>query len=985
MSQPRSSTSPFPASQPAVRNPQPRRKRRSPEAREAGVGRTAPTTVKGSVPRLHRRGPAVKPASPSELMVSSAAVLVIGHDGALLSVTDTARRVAGWPARSRLRGRLLDLVHPDDRRKVLRRISYLRSGIGATCSCVVRVRSATGTYRHLQVTATNHFNAPAVGGIALTIQDVTKAAVADAALRRSQQLALKAEALAHMGSWEWRRDEKWPAISDELWRIVGLKPGVQHSRPSSILRRVHPDDAERVRRAVLRSFRRGLSLDLHFRIVRPNGDVRKVHAVGEAQGRPGARCSAMVGMCLDITDLQDARDQLQLKADILRNIREGVVVTGLDGRITYWNDAASQIFGYSSQQMLGETLNKLYPGHALATDALAPILEGGEYLGEQQAQRPDGTLIWVAVRASALRDGQDRPIGAIAVATEVTERRATADRLMRLEAAVEQASDSVVIANANAQIEYVNPAFERITGYRRQDVIGKNPRILKSGLQPDSFYRAMWSTLTAGQPFAADFTNRREDGSLFEEEATISPIRDNDGEITGYVAVKRDVTSERSLQTHAERLLRERVLIADTIRGITGRETPEETAQAISRQVASMTEVATAGLFIFELDGRTAPYGFVVASGAMPTLRRVQRRRTAYLRERANEGPWIEPWADRPWHPYNEVFMRHGVRGIAYAPVRDNGSVIGFLHISSPATNWQEQLTEQMPALVEFAEIAGTLIGPSVAERTEIAAVRAAIRRVVSEVAFRPVFQPIVDLHTGSVVGYEALTRFDDGTAPDVKFAEAQEVGMGARLEIATLQAALEAARELPDYTWLNLNASPQLILAGPRLQELLAPERREIVLEVTEHVAIADYGAFRTAIGRLGPNIRIAIDDAGAGYSSLHHILELAPSIVKLDRAIVTGLEGDRARTALVAGMQHFARSTGIRLIAEGVETQGELEALRRLDVDLAQGYLLGRPAPAGGVGRGLLAPRITQAASAAARLSAQRSSKVRRAAAIA
>src|SRR5690606_33594924 len=143
-----------------------------------------------------------------------------------------------------------------------------------------------------------------------------------------------------------------------------------------------------------------------------------------------------------------------------------------------------------------------------------------------------------------------------------------------------------------------------------------------------SFYRAMWSALSAGRAWVGDFTNRHADGSLFEEEATISPIRDSEGEITGYVAVKRDVTTERRLRTKAERLVRERALIADTIRAMTGRETPEETAEAISRQVATMEGVATAGLFIFEVDGRTAPYGFVLASGAMPTLRRVPHRRT---------------------------------------------------------------------------------------------------------------------------------------------------------------------------------------------------------------------------------------------------------------------------------------------------------------------------------------------------------------------
>jgi EAL domain-containing protein (putative c-di-GMP-specific phosphodiesterase class I) len=227
------------------------------------------------------------------------------------------------------------------------------------------------------------------------------------------------------------------------------------------------------------------------------------------------------------------------------------------------------------------------------------------------------------------------------------------------------------------------------------------------------------------------------------------------------------------------------------------------------------------------------------------------------------------------------------------------------------------------------------------------------------------VFQPIVDLRRGTIVGYEALTRFTDGVAPDVRFAEAQEVGLGGRLEMATLRVAIDAARDLPADTWLNLNTSPQLILASSRLRHIIASAGRPIVLEITEHAAIADYAAFRQAIGRLGPQVRVAVDDAGAGYASLSHILELQPAFVKLDRSIVTGLEADESRAALVAGMGHFARSTGMRLVAEGVETKDELAALRRLDVDLAQGYLLGRPEPVHVVRRGRARPAAADGAS--------------------
>ena len=110
-----------------------------------------------------------------------------------------------------------------------------------------------------------------------------------------------------------------------------------------------------------------------------------------------------------------------------------------------------------------------------------------------------------------------------------------------------------MIADLDARITYVNPAFERISGYRREEVVGRNPRFLGSGVQPPSFYEAMWATLTSGGPWIADFVNRRKDGSLYTEEAVISPIRDESGTLTSYVAVKRDVTQERALEVRSVR------------------------------------------------------------------------------------------------------------------------------------------------------------------------------------------------------------------------------------------------------------------------------------------------------------------------------------------------------------------------------------------------------------------------------------------------
>jgi FOG: EAL domain len=305
-----------------------------------------------------------------------------------------------------------------------------------------------------------------------------------------------------------------------------------------------------------------------------------------------------------------------------------------------------------------------------------------------------------------------------------------------------------------------------------------------------------------------------------------------------------------------------------------------------------------------------------------------------------------------------------GGRAVAYAPVRHDEQLIGLLLIIAEQSTEDVAVIEALPALVEFADLAGALIGRDVAERTEAGRGHDHIAAIIGHQSFGPVFQPIVDLRRNEIVGYEALTRFTDGSDPETVFAAAAAVGLGAELETATLEAALAASKALPRSAWLNLNASPELILAGEPLRRLLAGISRRLVLEVTEHAPIADYPAFRAAMDSLGPKVEFAVDDTGTGFASLRHIVELRPAFVKLDRSLIAGLESDEARQAMIVGFCHFARMTGCRLIVEGIETDRELAVLRDLAIELGQGYLLGRPLPLEGMRTPLARPTHMAAA---------------------
>jgi EAL domain-containing protein (putative c-di-GMP-specific phosphodiesterase class I) len=209
------------------------------------------------------------------------------------------------------------------------------------------------------------------------------------------------------------------------------------------------------------------------------------------------------------------------------------------------------------------------------------------------------------------------------------------------------------------------------------------------------------------------------------------------------------------------------------------------------------------------------------------------------------------------------------------------------------------------------------------------------------------VFQPISNLETGGVAGVEALARFADGRGPATWFAEAQSVDLEEDLDLAAARAALAHLDQLPPGAFLSVNIAPATAVSEP-FRHLLDPLPCErIVLEITEHAQIDDYEALDETLRWMRHRGgRVAVDDAGAGFASLRHILSLAPDVIKLDISLTRNIDSDRARRALARALITFAEEIGATMIAEGIETQGELEALQELGVAYGQGFHLARPA---------------------------------------
>ena len=227
---------------------------------------------------------------------------------------------------------------------------------------------------------------------------------------------------------------------------------------------------------------------------------------------------------------------------------------------------------------------------------------------------------------------------------------------------------------------------------------------------------------------------------------------------------------------------------------------------------------------------------------------------------------------------------------------------------------------------------------------------KAAIEHIINSNKIEMYFQPIFSLTTNTLSGFESLSRFftEPYRTPDVWFNEAAQLGLGESLEMLAIRNTLEYIDKFDEACYISINTSPEHILSGALAKTFEQVDCKRIVLEVTEHTQIIDYNALREALKPLRDRgLRLAIDDAGAGFSSFQHILELEADIIKLDISLTQNINKERSKYLLAKALCGFAKAINCIILAEGIETQEELYTLRKLGVDKVQGYFIGRPAP--------------------------------------
>ncbi|MBW7903063.1 MAG: EAL domain-containing protein [Rhodocyclaceae bacterium] len=548
----------------------------------------------------------------------------------------------------------------------------------------------------------------------------------------------------------------------------------------------------------------------------------------------------------------------------------------------------------------------------------------------------------------------------------VAEKHAQDEVLRKLNRAIDQSASGIVITDAAGTIEYVNDRMLQICGYAREDMIGRNPRLLKSGETPPETYATMWQMLTAGREWRGELKNRNRSGEVFWCLESISPIFDEHGRTSHYVAVIEDINERKFAESTIERLA-----FYDPLTDLPNRRLMHqrlETAAARCQRSGRRLALLYLDLDRFKVVNDTLGHSAgdqVLKEAARrllgvlrdsDTLARLGGDEFAILLEDIDQAGDVTPVAGRIIAGMQAPFRIEDKEMVVTASV-------GISLYPTDAADI-ETLVRNADASMYLAKQAGKNTFRFFEDKINSAAIERShletdLRRALPAGQLFVVYQPKLFLGDRRVYGMEALVRWrhpDKGLiGPDRFIPVAEEIGEIDRIGEWVLRTACRQAQQ-----WLqaghelvvSVNVSPVQFRQG-RLLEAVAEVLREtglppaaLELEITESALMDDPGRSRAGLRALCDlGISLSIDDFGTGYSSLSHLKQFPVGTLKIDRSFVRDILDDGNDRAIASAVIALARSMRLEVVAEGVETEAQCELLRSLGCDRIQGYLLSRP----------------------------------------
>ncbi len=353
----------------------------------------------------------------------------------------------------------------------------------------------------------------------------------------------KAQEIAHMGNWTWdiRTNTLW--WSDEIYRIFGLQPQEFQANYEAFLLRVYPDDREAVQEAVNHSLNNHTNYTIAHRIVQKDGTIRHVIEEGQVTYEDGTPAN-MTGTVQDITAQITAQKALEKSEEKYKNLVEhamvGIYRSDLSGNILYVNQAFTNLLDFdSSDELIGQKCIMIYNDPRKREEFIKKLSED-HFVSNYELELLDHHANTVPIIVSATLEG-DIISGMTIDMREIKKSREEIEKLSKV---IEQIDDIVTITDQRGIITYVNQAFCDHTGYEREEVIGQNPRIIKSDRYDNKFYKKLWTMILRGDIYRETIINRKKNGDLFYENKTITPLKDDKNTIVSFVSTGKDVTIE---------------------------------------------------------------------------------------------------------------------------------------------------------------------------------------------------------------------------------------------------------------------------------------------------------------------------------------------------------------------------------------------------------------------------------------------------------
>lgn len=695
--------------------------------------------------------------------------------------------------------------------------------------------------------------------------------------------------------------------------------------------------------------------------------VHPLHEEGE--DGPAALCAVVTNLG-DVVASREARLRL---AVIVESSDDAIVTIAQDGVIATWNSGAERLHGYTAAEAVGKPLSMLIPPeHAHELPEIIARVGRRENMRHLETVRvcKDGRRVDVSLTVSPIQGADGSGIGASIIARDITEHR-RAEAQIRLTAKVfESSNQGILITDAQARIISANPAFEEITGYAQEAVVGKTPAVLSSGCHDKVFYADMWRSIAEKGYWQGEIWNRRKNGEIYPEWLTASAVKDGQGKVTHYIGVFSDISEQRAARERIEYLAHH-----DALTGLPNRSRLQEILAATAAH-AKRAQTKVAVLFL-DLDrfkdindslGHAAGDALLVAFAER--LRGCIRADDVVIRLGGDEFVAVLAEVKKSEHaavvaekiieaaakPYliagQEIVSTPSI-GISLYP--DDGGDAGTLVRNADMAMYAAK-TAGRNSYQFFNATMGQKASMTISMESDL-------RKALEHGEFVLHYQPQLDLPSGRIVGTEALIRWqhpEQGLISPAQFIPfAEERGLIVPIGEWVMR---EAFRQNRVWQRAGLSAIPVAVNVSPLqfqqkdfvkktlcLAEEAGLASQYAEFEITESAIMRDVQAAQAVLGALkAAGFQLSIDDFGTGYSSLNYLKRFPIDKLKIDQSFVHGLPADADDAAIVSAILAMAQALRLKVVAEGVETVEQAEFLRAKGCDQAQGYYYKKPLPA-------------------------------------